>query len=203
MARVPPVTVNRSLGSLAALMALGALVMGQGPGHPGGPATTTALEIARALRNDPESVVILDLRDSAAFADFHLPRARHLPIAGDSASQISLEVWLAAFERLERPPTSQIVIGGGADTPTREVWLALRRAGHPAFYLPDMIGDWIDTIVSPVRAPTDDPLELTLWSEISRLSRYFGGLPRVIDRPPPSLDTATRLQLAKRRGCAF
>jgi rhodanese-related sulfurtransferase len=201
----PTVTVNRGLAALAASLALGALVTGNRSGFPGGPAATTALDIARKLRSDPQSVVVLDLRDSAAFAQFHLPRARNLPVErdGSAGAAFLVDEWLAAFDQLALPPEGQIVVGGDSATPTREVWLALRRAGHPAFYLPAMVGDWVDTIVSPVRAATEDPAELTRWSEISGLSRYFGGLPRVIDRPPLSLDSATRLALARRRGCAF
>jgi hypothetical protein len=30
--------------------------------------------------------------------------------------------------------------------------------------MPDMIGEWVDTIVNRVRAPTQDPVELTCWS---------------------------------------
>ena len=202
-------TLNRVLAALSVAMGLLALLPGGNAAVPGGPAETSALDVARALRKGPGDLHVIDVRSSAAFDDFHLPRALHVPFERDSArsSNLAIENWLQAFAALDIERGESIVVVGGPEASAREVWLALRWGGFQASYMPLMLDDWLDTIVSPVRAPTDDPGELARWEERASLSRYFGGLPRVIDRPVGDLaassDPATRLQRARRRGCAF
>jgi hypothetical protein len=70
--------------------------------------------------------------------------------------------------------------------------------------MPDMLPAWLDSIISPVRGPTDDPEEKARWDEQAELARYFGGFPRVVDDPSVRAgDVSSRLRHARRRGCAI
>ncbi len=200
------VTSEKILGALAAALGLLALLAGNDtlPARESG--VIGALAVAKAIRADPEGILIIDIRDQVAWDDLHLPRAVHLPSHPPSEPRTPLAApeWREQLERLGATQDQTIVIAGGPDSPTRTLWLELRKAGYEASYMPDMLADWLDTIISPTRAPTDDPEVLARWSELAELSRYFGGFPRVIAEPSVREGSVSeRLGHARRRGCAI
>lgn len=187
---------NGVLASVAGVLGLLALVGGDTPA-PGGAGELTALELAAALRASPDSVVVLDVRSEAAFAEFHVPRAR--------LTDFDPVAIVAAAGDAGAHAATVIVVAGDADRDARPGWLALRRAGFDrTHYMPDVLESWLTEIVSPVLASTASARERDAWEEQAELARYFGGFPRILD---PSTDTAggtaERLRRAKRRGCAF
>ena len=187
-------STNRTLAIVAGALGALALFGGDTPA-PGAPGAITALEVARALRADPDAVRILDVRDRAAFDEYHLPRAVLAPSDPDA-----LVASLGEHARGDL-----VVIAGGPDAGPRAAWLALRRAGVVgARYLPDATAAWLDAIVSPVLVAGADPRTRAAWEEQAELSRYFGGFPRVrAAAERPADDVADRLRQARRRGCAF
>jgi len=189
------VSTNRILAIAAGALGALALFGGDTPA-PGAPGVISALEVARELRADPDAIHILDIRDEAAYRDFHLPRAVLAP-----ADPEALVASLAEAD----PRTDLVVVAGGPDAEPRAAWLALRGAGFiRARYLPDATAAWVDAIVSPVLPADADARTRAAWEVHAELSRYFGGFPRVgtaADRPAD--DAADRLRQARRRGCAF
>ena len=185
---------NRALASVAGVLGILALVGGDSP-TAGGAGEITALELAAELRADPDSVVLLDIRDEPAYREFHAPRAR----------RVDADDVLDAVRASGAHESSLIVVTGGADRDPRPAWLALRRAGsRRAHYLPDVLTSWLDQIVSPTLPSTASEEEREAWEEQAELSRYFGGFPRVVDTPAGAEEGSTaRLRRAKRRGCAF
>ena len=193
----PRVRTNRILAILALVLAGVAAVAGDTPA-PGGPGEITALDLARAIRETPDGILILDVRDAAAFEEFSVPRARL--VEGGAAAESVLEAARAAGAA----PDDLIVIAGGQGADARPGWLALRREGHRrVHWVRDVLGSWLDEIVSPVLPPDASDREREAWDEQADLSRYFGGFPRIATREDASGGTTDRLRRAKRRGCAF
>lgn len=188
-------TANRVLALVAGALGALALFGGDTPA-PGGPGAISALEVARALRADPDGIRLLDIRDAAAFEEFHLPRAARAP-----ADPGALVAGLAT----DVGPGDAIVVLGGPDAAARLAWLALRRAGFVrARYLPDATSAWLADIVSPVLPADAGPARRAAWPEQAELSRYFGGFPRVGTAAGRETDAAADgLRRARRRGCAF
>jgi rhodanese-related sulfurtransferase len=153
----------------------------------------TALELAGWLRDRKPNLTILDVRpDSAAFADFHLPRALHI-----------------SFDRLREVapgPGVVVVYADGSDLAAR-AWLVLRALGHDSVrVMPDGVGSWLADILNP-RLPSDaTPGARAAFAAQAELSRYFGGLPRVMtpgEAAGADTGTAAWLRTTARRGCAF
>lgn len=156
-------------------------------------ARAAALDVARAIRGRDPALRLLDLRPPDEYEAFHLPRA---------------ERWdPARLDELPVDPERRIVVY--AATP-REAAAARRRlaaAGHPApRYLADGVGEWTREILNPVLPTEAGPGERERFREIAELSRYFGGLPRIL-RPGEPDPRAGRndelLSRTLRRGCAF
>lgn len=198
-------TLNRGLAATAAVLGLLALLAGSETSPAGGPAETSAFDVAQTIRVDPQGTLIVDVRDHDAWEALHLPRSVHLPIRPEpqSPERLTATEWRQHLEALDGARGRPIVIAGGPETPTRELWLELRKAGYEASYMPDMLDDWLDTIVSPVRGPIEHPRDLAAWNELAELSRYFGGFPRVDNTPGRSGSVSERLRHARRRGCAI
>jgi hypothetical protein len=202
--RIPAVTLNRALAAIATVLGLLALFTAEGAVPPGGSSEISAFEVAKAIRFDPEGLWVVDIRDQEAWEGLHVPRAVHLPVQPNPEREpLTAARWREKLEALGATREQPIVIAGGPETPTRDIWLELRKAGYEASYMPDMLDDWLETIVSPVRGPTEDPRARAEWEELAELSRYFGGFPRVNSTPGRSGSVSERLRHARRRGCAI
>ena len=185
---------NRALAAAALVLGALAVIAGDTPA-PGGAGAIDALDLAEAIRDDPAAVIVLDARDEAAFEEFHVPRARRLDVGPDAAP--------ARVVELGGTPESRIVVTGGPQADPRPAWLALRRAGFAdAYYVRDVVGAWVDRIISPVLSPDASDAERHAWERQADLSRYFGGFPRIAERDEEE-GAAARLRRARRRGCAF
>jgi rhodanese-related sulfurtransferase len=154
----------------------------------------TALELAGWLRDRKPGLTILDVRpDSAAFAEFHLPRARRVPLA-------------ALRSVTPEAGTTVVVYADGGDLAAR-AWLVLRARGHDTVrVLPDGVGDWLRDILSPT-LPSDASAEARdAFARQAELARYFGGMPRVVapgEGSDGATDASSLLRRTARRGCAF
>ena len=193
-------TIDRALAMAASVLGALALVAGDTLG-PGGPGEVSALELAGELRSHAAELRILDIRSDSAYADFHVPRAVQVPIERQG---VDLEAWLTDVMRVASP-AAPVVVAGGPGTDPRPAWLALRKAGFANVrYMSDAVGDWVDSIVSPVLPASASPSRRAIWEDQAELARYFGGFPRIAtDTESLSRGTAERLRRARRRGCAF
>jgi rhodanese-related sulfurtransferase len=193
-----------------AALAAAALVLAGGAGLIGGPRSAdgsldrpltalaaehevSALEVAEWLRARRADLTILDVRpDSAAFADFHLPRARHEPLTGLRKAAVDTGATI-------------VVYADGGDLAAR-AWVVLRSIGHrDVRVLPDGVRDWVVELLNPTIAAGAAPEERERFAAQAALSRYFGGLPRVLreGETPDTSATAGLLRTTARRGCAF
>ncbi len=186
------VSTNRGLAAVAGVLGALALIAGDTPA-PGGSGEMTGLELARAIRDEPATLVVLDVRAPETFEEFHVPRAR---LVEDDHTSLLAEVGAGADVR--------VIVTGGPDADPRPGWLSLRRAGYTqVFYVPDVLTAWLDDIISPVLSPRAGASARLAWEEQADLSRYFGGFPRIAEPSTETGGSASRLRRAKRRGCAF
>ncbi len=128
-----------------------------------------------------------DVRDdTGAFTRFAIPTAEHVP-----------------FDRLaDRPVRSTPILlyDDGSGQAVRG-WLLLRRLGHPDVRIlrAGVLG-WIEGVIRPV-LPAESPDERARYRRVAAVSRYFGGLPRIGERPRRDTSPADAVQLLSRRGC--
>ncbi|HEX9886368.1 MAG TPA: rhodanese-like domain-containing protein [Longimicrobiales bacterium] len=205
-------TAPRLLVAAAVVLSFGALLVGSpvpgGEGHldvarlalmveTGGDAMTPR-ELARQLRDRSTDVAVVDLRSQEAFDDFHLPRARRIPLEKLSG---------ASF-----PDGTTVVVYAAGDEAAERAWRALQGMGYDrARVLRGGVGGWLQSVMAPVLPEDATPSEREAWPEIAELSRYFGGNPTrgsVTGLPfgagdSPDSAVAAAIKDARRKGCGW
>lgn len=117
------------------------------------------LQLAERIKNR-EDFVLVDLRDSTAYASFHLPGAKHLPLEDLDPSAI-------------RPGT---VFYSGEDVLARRLWDQLPDTLRDEVYiLYGGVTDWYDHILYPTLPFGTYVTNAELVDRIDRLSRFYGG----------------------------
>lgn len=191
------------IGPVLATVAIGLGILapvaggGEGPGRPGvaelsrelagGAPLVDPVTVAEWIR-DRHPLRLVDVRDSSAFIRFSVPTAGNAP--------------LPALRELPVDSGRPIVVYGDGDGQAVRAWLLLRRLGHPRVrILEHGVLGWIDGVVNPV-LPAGSPAERQQYDRVARVSRYFGGMPR-IGEPPVRADATAEdaVRLLSRRGC--
>jgi len=207
------VNVPRVLAVAALVLAGGALLVGSPlPGDGGqldpvrvarlvetGSDRVTAPELARWIRDGRKDLEVVDVRSEEAFRSYHLPGARHLPLARLPGAGL--------------PRGATVVVYSAEGSVAGQAWTVLQALGYrDALVLRGGVGAWLRQVMMPV-LPEDAPeAERSAWNEIAEMSRYFGGEPRV-GRPggpdlaglwdsPDSVVEAV-IRDARRRGCGW
>lgn len=191
--------IGAALGVAAIALGLLAPVAGagEGPGRPGvaelsreladGAPLVDAVTVAEWIR-DRQRLRIVDVRDRSAFIRFSVPTAVHVP--------------LPALGALPVDSGRPIVVYDDGEGQAVRAWLLLRRLGHPRVRILERgVLGWIDGVVNPV-LPASSPAERGRYERVARVSRYFGGMPR-IGEPPERVDASAddAVRLLTRRGC--
>jgi len=127
------------------------------------------VELAEWIRDRKPNLRIVDVRSEADFDEYHLPRAEMFTSSTTFA------------------PDDTIVLVAGGSVRARNVYVL--RGGMQA---------WIDEVMNPTITADAPPPVRASFQRASIVSRYFGGVPRVVDKLP-----ATRVNAAavRRRGC--
>lgn len=127
----------------------------------------TALELAAWLREGRKGLRVVDVRTAAEFAAYHLPRAERIPLEQLPA------IPFAADEAIV------LVSDGGAHA--AQAWVLLQALGHRrAWFLRGGVSEWLEDVMSPALEPGAPPERVAAFRSASELSRYFGGVPRVL-----------------------
>ncbi len=140
----------------------------------------TALELAEWIREGRSDLRIVDVRDSASYESYHLPRAERVELR---------ELSRARFGESE---TIVLYSDGGAHA--AQGWVFLRALGFErVYFLRGGLHEWLDDVMNPVlsEAIADSARD----DRVSEISRYFGGVPRSSASVPAG---ATPV---RRRGC--
>jgi len=125
----------------------------------------TALELAVWIRDKRVDLRIIDVRDSASFAAYHIP----------AAEQIGLDEIVSTPFRANE--TIVLYSDGGAHA--AQAWVFLRALGHEkVFFLRGGLYEWLDEVMNPSLAVDASDSAKAEFERVSEVSRYFGGVPR-------------------------
>jgi rhodanese-related sulfurtransferase len=123
------------------------------------------VELAEWIRDRKPHLRVVDVRAEAEFEEYHLPRAERLTPATTFA------------------PDDTVVLVAGGSVHARNVYVL--RGGVQA---------WIDEVLNPTITADAAPSARAAYERASIVSRYFGGVPRVVDKLPA-------MHSVRRRGC--
>jgi rhodanese-related sulfurtransferase len=127
------------------------------------------VELAEWIRDRKPHLRVIDVRSEAAFDEYHLPRAERFTSSTTFA------------------PDDAIVLVAGGSVRARNVYVL--RGGIQA---------WIDEVMNPTIAVDAPPSAHIAFQRASVVSRYFGGVPRIVDKLPA---VRTNAAAVRRRGC--
>ena len=170
--------INRALALLALLLGVGALFAQVSPGR-----TLTVHEVelltasARAEDHVPPAELagwivegradyrLIDLRDEAAFEDYHVPTAENVPLTA-----------LPVYGLLRN---EKIVLYADGDLPAAQAWLLLKGRGYQGVYtLQGGLDAWKDQVLFPMMPESPSPEEQARFEEAAHVAKLFGGQPR-------------------------
>jgi rhodanese-related sulfurtransferase len=127
------------------------------------------VELAEWIRDRKPNLRVVDTRTETAFDEYHLPRAERFTSSTTFA------------------PEDIIVLVAGGSVRAQNVYVL--RGG---------IQGWIDEVMNPTITADTPPSARTAYQRASVVSRYFGGVPRIVDKLPAVRANAATV---RRRGC--
>jgi len=108
---------------------------------------------------------LIDLRDAAAFAEYHVPTAENVPLT---------ELGGHGLQRNEK-----IVLYADGDLPAAQAWLLLRGRGYRGVYtLQGGLSAWKDQVLFPVMPDSPSPEGQARFEKAAHVAKFFGGQPR-------------------------
>jgi rhodanese-related sulfurtransferase len=130
--------------------------------------SVSPVELAEWIRDRKPHLRVVDVRTQEQFDEYHLPRAERFTSA-------------TAFA-----PDDTIVLVAGGSVHANNVYVL--RGGIQA---------WIDEVMNPTITADAAPSVRAAYQRASVVSRYFGGVPRIVDKLPVHANAAA----VRRRGC--
>jgi len=190
------VTSNQMMAGTALVLGLFAAAAGTPyPSGVGGDSRASAssvgaVELAEWIRDRRDGLQLLDLRTPDAFGQFNIPT--------------SANVQLGALGVAGLDSTGLVVVYGGGDGKAERAETILHALGFDSVrVLHDGVEGWAVEILNPMVARDASDTERAAFDRVAALSRYFGGMPRVVDRIVIEESASTTLARTLRRGCAF
>jgi rhodanese-related sulfurtransferase len=108
---------------------------------------------------------LIDLRDGAAFDEYHVPTAESVP--------------LTALGEHGLLRNEKIILYADRDLPAAKAWLLLRGRGYRGVYtLQGGLDGWKDQVLFPVVPQNPTPEEQARFEEAAHVAKFFGGQPR-------------------------
>lgn len=125
----------------------------------------TAEELANWIIQGNTEYRLIDLRESAAFAEYHIPTAEHVPIAR-----------LVGYPLLRN---EKIVLYSDGGIHSAQAWMLLRAQRFQGVYM--LLGgldSWTEEVLFPGLPADADPQQTADFERIAQVSQFFGGTPR-------------------------
>lgn len=176
---------NLSLNGRLAVVAfaLGFLALFAGSPYKGAGATvkTKELSIVMATGADQVSVTtladwiiqgkadfrVVDLRPESAYAEYHIPPAENMPVAGLAQSSL---------QRNEK-----VILYAEDGARAAQVWMLLRAKGYKGVYLlHGGLEAWKDSILFPRIPENPTPAQVVEFARAREVSKFFGGTPQAL-----------------------
>lgn len=126
----------------------------------------TVQELAERIIAGATDYRLLDLRDEAAYAAYHIPGAEHVSITE-----------LTDYPLLRN---EQIMLYSGGGIHASQAWFLLKAKKYPAVYT--VLGGmnaWEDEILFPQLAADASPDAVAAFAKTQEVSRHFGGTPSI------------------------
>lgn len=159
--------MRKALAVIAAV--LGALALFGGSPHR--IAEVTPVELAEWIRDRKPELRVIDPRPEAEFDEYHLPRAEHVASLASTAF---------------KPNETIVIVSGDVKGIDRDIYVL--RGG---------VRGWIDEVMNPTITENASAEAREAYQRASVVSRYFGGVPRIVDKIGPKPNAAA----VRRRGC--
>lgn len=125
----------------------------------------TAEELADWIVQGNTEYRLIDLRDEAAYAEYHIPTAEHVPTAA-----------LPEYPLLRN---EKIVLYSDGGIHSAQAWMLLKAQRYRGVYtLLGGLDAWVDEVLFPTLPADATPRQTTELERIAQVSRFFGGAPR-------------------------
>jgi rhodanese-related sulfurtransferase len=125
----------------------------------------SAPDLAQRIMRGDRDLQVFDLRAPEAFAQFHVPGARHATTASLTTETLT--------------PQSDVVLYGDARATIVEAVTVLRsRDRHDVRVLREGLYEWLSRVQEPRLAAAPTPDERAEFERAAEMSRFFGGVPR-------------------------
>lgn len=150
------------------------------------------LELAEWIRDRKPGVRVIDLRPAVEVDLVRIPRAERIEGGTLDAARF-------------RPDEILVLVSGDGGEVAASAWARLRAHGHREVRVLEGGADrWVDDVLNPTLAPDAAPEAVAAFRRTSELSRYFGGVPRVLppgEAAPRPAGGAARHVVVRGRGC--
>ena len=184
--------MHRALAVAAALAGVLAPFAGAGLAAVSREGKVAPLELAEWIRDRKPGLRVIDLRPALEADLVRIPRAERM--AGDALDGPRF-----------RPDETLVLVSGDGGGAAAGAWARLRAHGHREVRVLEGGADrWVDDVLSPTLAPDASPEAVAAFRRASELSRYFGGVPRVLapgEAAPRPAGGAARHAVVRGRGC--
>lgn len=176
---------NLSLNGRLALtaFALGVVALFAGSPYRGADATVNTKELSLAMATDADQVGVttladwiiqgksnfrvVDLRHAAAYAEYHIPPAENIPVAG--LNQSSLQ------------HNEKVILYAEDGARAAQAWMLLKARGYKgAYILRGGLDAWKDSVLFPRIPENPTPAQAVEFARAREVSRYFGGTPQAL-----------------------
>jgi rhodanese-related sulfurtransferase len=130
-----------------------------------GEAAISPAQLAEWIVEGRSDYRLVDLRDEAAFGEYHIPTAENVP--------------LTALGEHGLLRNQKIVLYADGDLPAAKAWLLLNGRGFQGVAtLKGGLDAWKNDVLFPVMPADPGPEEKTQFEKAAHLAQFFGGQPR-------------------------
>lgn len=174
-----------SLNGRLALTAfvLGVLALFAGTPYHGADATINTKELSLTMATDADQVGVttladwiiqgksnfrvVDVRHAAAYAEYHIPPAENIPVAGLGQSSLL--------------HNEKIVLYADDGVRAAQAWMLLKAKGFKGVYiLRGGLDAWKDSVLFPRIPGNPTPAQAVEFARAREVSRFFGGTPQAL-----------------------
>lgn len=198
---MPDLMKNLSLNGRLALVAfvLGFVALFAGSPYKGAGATVHTKELSIAMATGADQVGVntladwiiqgkadfrvVDVRPAAAYAEYHLPPAENIPVAGLAQSSL---------QRNEK-----VILYAEDGARAAQAWMLLRAKGYKGVYiLRGGLEAWKDSVLFPRIPENPTPAQVVEFARAREVSKFFGGTPQAMAGDAAGTQTVAMPKLA-------